>query len=87
MSRKLFRAVVVLGAAVTAPACDAGKRPLPAPRPTPSDARTPSDAAALDAPGDAPSYAMVAIDAPPPADAGVGAPKKPPVEVPRVLIL
>ena len=71
-SDRLFRAIVVMGAAITAPACDSGKSRAPAPTvPAPGDATavaadaqdTPRDAlAATDAPADAPTDA--ATDAP-----------------------
>ena len=79
MSRtdKLFRAIVVMGAAITLPACDSGKPPLPPPVPSGDTTAAPADASpAPKAPGDAIAAPADATDAPRDATAATDASKR-----------
>lgn len=80
---KLFRAIVVMGAAITTPACDGGKKAdRQTPAPAPRDAMAVPADASTDASVDAMIDAVVAADARP---RPVGADAA--IEVERVMIL
>ncbi len=60
MSRydRLFRTIVVMGAAITAPACDSGRPKLIARKDAPAPVVVSDASAPIDAPSDAPANAL-----------------------------